>query len=139
MKQEIWILPVQSGPGGLQDQNLNVDFNFSSLMLITSKKMHILLYKLTSYSSNKKLVFLPVQSELEACSTWTWRPILIFSAGISIISIKMHILFNNLISNSSNKNFKFFYLSRNHLPACSTWTWRPIQKMIKYTWSTTQK
>ena len=64
--------------------------------------------KLTSNGSNKKFFILYLsRGHLEACSTWTWRPILIFSLNMSITYKKMHILFYKLTSNSLNKKSDF--------------------------------
>ena len=44
---------------------------------------------------------------LEACSTWTWRPIVNLPSNMVITSKNTHIWFNKCISNSLNKKFKF--------------------------------
>ena len=44
---------------------------------------------------------------LEACNTWTWRPIVNLPSNMVITSNKLHIWFNKCISNSLNKKFKF--------------------------------
>ena len=56
---------------------------FKYYLHIWTKNMHILFNKLTSISLKKLFLFLPVQRptgglqllNLEACSSWTWRPI----------------------------------------------------------------
>ena len=61
--KKFYFLPVQSGPGGLQDLNLEADLNFLFRCVNNTQKdaYDILFYKLTSNSSNKKFNFLPVQ------------------------------------------------------------------------------
>ena len=46
----------------------------------------------------------------------------------------MHILLFKMTSNSSKINLYFYFyfcLSRDHLEACSSWIWRPVQKILK--------
>ena len=67
--------------------------------------MHILLYKLTSNSSNEKFDCFPVQG-----GPGGLHPrgrFLVFSSDILITSQKIHIMFNELTSNSSNKKSEF--------------------------------
>ena len=47
---------------GQQDLNLEADLIFFSINSNNIQKIHILFYKLTSNSSNKKFEFLPLQS-----------------------------------------------------------------------------
>ena len=70
--------------------------------------MHILFYKLTSNSSNKKLVFLPVQSGPGGLQGLTLGANFQFFSDMLLTSKKMHILFYRLTSNSSNKKILTF-------------------------------
>ena len=64
----------------------------------------------------------PPVKELQASRFRSLRP----PAG-QLIKQNMHILSYKITFNS----WFWFYLSRDHIEACSSWTWKPIQKILK--------